>query len=279
MKIIDGKAYADEILNDLKEQVIHLKEHGIIPKLVIIKVGDNPSSEIYIKNKIKQCTAVGIETELKTFTADIGEDTLIKAIKTLNEDLKVHGILVQSPLPKQLNEKKIMSLIDPLKDVDGFNINNVGALATNNEQIIAATPQGIIKLLEKEKVKLAGSHVVIIGRSNIVGRPLALALLNRDATVTICHSKTRNLKEITLTADILIVAIGKAKFITKDYVKDGAIVIDVGINRVLGKVIGDVDFDDVARKASLITPVPGGVGPMTIASLLANLVKISKREK
>lgn len=274
MKIIDGKKWAAEVSESLKEEIAKLGEIT----LAIVLVGNNPSSQIYVQNKMKKCTELGIKTVLHHFD-NIKEEELITLINNLNNDAKITGILVQSPLPKNINEKKIMSLITPLKDADGFTAENVGALALNEEKIVAATPTGIITLLEKEHIPIAGKHAVIVGRSNIVGRPLALALLNRDATVTICHSKTPNLKEITRQADILIVAIGKANFITDEYVKEGAVVIDVGINRIDGKVVGDVDFDKVKDKVSFISPVPGGVGPMTVVSLLSNIVKLARGQK
>lgn len=279
MKIIDGKLIANEILEDIKEKVASLKKEGNIPHLAIILVGNNPSSEIYVKNKIKKCEEVGIETSLLRFDENVEENTLVQEINRLNNDSKVKGILLQSPLPSNLDEKKLMQLISYKKDVDGFTHENLGALLSNDEKIISATPLGIIKLLESENISVASKNVVIVGRSNIVGRPLAMVLLNRDATVTIAHSKTSNLKSICRNADILIVAIGKANFITDEYVKEGSIVIDVGINRIDGKITGDVDFEKVKAKVSYITPVPGGVGPMTISSLLCNLITLMEIEK
>lgn len=279
MKIIDGKLIANEILEDIKEKVASLKKEGNIPHLAIILVGNNPSSEIYVKNKIKKCEEVGIETSLLRFDENVEESTLVQEINRLNNDSKVKGILLQSPLPSNLDEKKLMQLISYKKDVDGFTHENLGALLSNDEKIISATPLGIIKLLESENISVASKNVVIVGRSNIVGRPLAMVLLNRDATVTIAHSKTSNLKSICRNADILIVAIGKANFITDEYVKEGSIVIDVGINRIDGKITGDVDFEKVKAKVSYITPVPGGVGPMTISSLLCNLITLMEIEK
>lgn len=272
MKIIDGKKIASEIKEKLKSEI---SEQKLNPSLAIIKVGDNPASEIYVRNKIKACEEIGIKSflyeKIKT------EEELIKLIEELNQNKEISGILVQSPLPSGFDEDKITNLIRKSKDVDGFGIENLGYLAKNEEQILSATPYGIITILEHEKIPIEGRHVVIIGRSKIVGRPLALALLNRDATVTICHSKTNHLKEIAKTADILIVAIGKPKFITKEYVKENAVVIDVGINRINNEVIGDVDFEDVKDIVSYITPVPGGVGPMTIVSLLRNTINANKR--
>ena len=277
MKLIDGKKQANDIKEKLKKEISTLKEQGVIPGLAIILVGHDPASEIYVKNKIKTCDELGICTLLYRFTEESSEKEIIAQIKDLNEDDGIDGILIQSPLPAIFNEDKIISYVDPKKDVDGFGINNLGALLSNNELIIAATPLGILKMLANESVSLEGKNVVVVGASRIVGRPMATLLLNRGATVTICHNKTKNLKEITSNADILIIAIGQAKFITSDFVKEGAVVIDVGINRIDNHLYGDVDFDSVSKKASLITPVPGGVGPMTIVMLLSNVVDVAKR--
>lgn len=277
MKLIDGRKQANDIKEKLKKKISTLKEQGVIPGLAIILVGHDPASEIYVKNKIKTCDELGICTLLYRFTEESSEKEIIAQIKDLNEDDGIDGILIQSPLPAIFNEDKIISYVDPKKDVDGFGINNLGALLSNNELIIAATPLGILKMLENESVSLEGKNVVVVGASRIVGRPMATLLLNRGATVTICHNKTKNLKEITSNADILIVAIGQAKFITSDFVKEGAVIIDVGINRIDNHLYGDVDFDSVSKKASLITPVPGGVGPMTIVMLLSNVVDVAKR--
>lgn len=276
MKIIDGKEIAKEIRENLKKKIT---DNNLKPGLAIIMVGNNPASEIYVRNKRKACAEVGIKEELYQFAENTSEEEILNCIIKLNNDESINGIMVQSPLPNHLDEDKIMNYIVPEKDVDGFGISSLGYLASNEEKFISATPYGIIKLLEHENISLAGKNVVIVGRSKIVGRPLALAMLNRDATVTIAHSKTKNLKDITKEADILVVAIGKANFINEDYIKQDAIVIDVGINRVDGKVIGDVDFESCSKKASYITPVPGGVGPMTIAMLLTNVVESFKRSK
>lgn len=273
MKLIDGKKIATEIKENLKKEI---EELSLTPGLAIIYIGDNAASEIYIHNKVTSCESVGIRASLHRFTSENEEIEIENRIKSLNEDNKIHGIMIQSPIPSKFDEEYLNSLIDPKKDVDGFGIINMGSLASNQTKILAATPYGIMKMLEHEKIEVSGRHVVVVGRSKIVGRPLALALLNKDATVTITHSKTKNLKEITKTADILIVAIGSPKFITSDYVKDGAVVIDVGINRLNEKIYGDVDFDSVKEKASFITPVPGGVGPMTVAMLLNNVVESAK---
>lgn len=276
MEIINGKEIASEIRENLKEEIA---EKGLKPGLAIIMVGNNPASEIYVRNKRKACAEIGIKEELYQYDENVSEKELINCIIKLNNDENINGIMVQSPLPSHLDEDKIMNYIVPKKDVDGFGISSLGYLASNEEKFISATPYGIIKLLEYKNIAIEGKNVVIIGRSKIVGRPLALALLNRNATVTITHSKTKNLREITKTADILIVAIGKAKFIIGNDIKDGAVVIDVGINRIDGKVVGDVDFESCSEKASYITPVPGGVGPMTIAMLLTNVVESFKRSK
>lgn len=276
MKIIDGKKIATEIKEKLKKEIATQK---LTPGLAIILVGNNEASEIYVKNKIKACQAIGINAHLYRFNETNTEEEIIKCICALNKENAIHGIIVQSPVPKIFNENLITSFINPKKDVDGFGVMNMGYLATNQAQIIAATPYGIIKMLEYENIAIEGKNIVIIGRSNIVGRPLALALLNKNATVTITHSKTKNLKDITNKADILISAIGKPNFITKDYIKENAIIIDVGINKVNGKITGDVNLEDVKEKASYITPTPGGVGPMTIAMLLNNVVESAKKKE
>lgn len=273
MKLIDGKMISSEIKENLKKEI---EELGLTPKLAIILVGDNPASEVYVKNKLLASEKIGVDAKLYRFDASQKESDVIECVKKLNADDSVHGIIVQSPVSVGFNEAYINSFISPEKDVDGFGITNMGYLASDEEKYISATPYGIIKLLEHENIPIAGSNIVVVGRSKIVGRPLALALLNRNATVTITHSKTKDLKNITNKADILIVAIGKAHFITKEYVKDGAVVIDVGTNRIDGKLLGDVDFEDVKDITSYITPVPGGVGPMTIAMLLNNVVESAK---
>lgn len=276
MRIINGKEIAKEIRDNLKNEI---SQNKLKPNLAIIMVGNNPASEIYVRNKQKACAEIGIKEELYHYDECISEEQIINCIIKLNNDEDIDGIIVQSPLPNHLNEDKIMNNIVPEKDVDGFGIFNLGCLASGQEKFISATPYGIIKLIEHENITIQGKNVVIIGRSKIVGRPLALAMLNKDATVTITHSKTKNLKEITKTADILIVAVGQKNFITSDYIKENAIIIDVGINRVDNKVIGDVDFESCKEKASYITPVPGGVGPMTIAMLLTNVVESFKNKK
>ncbi len=276
MKIIDGKLISNEIRKNIKKEIENLKEKNIIPGLGIILVGNDPASEIYVRNKMKACDELGVHALLYRFDEENSEEEIIEQIEKLNKDDHIHGILVQSPLPTCFNEDRIISYVDKEKDVDGFGIYNLGDLISNQERIVAATPLGILKMLEYENIDVEGKNVVVVGASLIVGRPMAILLLNRGATVTIAHSKTQNLKEITKQADILIVAIGQAKFITDEYVKDGAVVIDVGTNRVDGKLYGDVDFDEVSKKASYITPVPGGVGPMTITMLISNVVDQAK---
>ncbi len=273
--IIDGKKIAQELRAELKEKISKL---NIKPGLAIILIGHNEASEIYDRNKLKACAEIGIDGKLYRFEGTEKEEEIITCLKKLNEDKNIHGIIIQSPVPDNYDEEYLNTFISPSKDVDGFGIYNLGMLASNTPNIIAATPYGIIKLLEHENIPIAGKHVVIVGRSKIVGRPLALAMLNKDATVTIAHSKTANLKEITKTADILIVAIGKAKFITAEYIKEGAVVIDVGTNRdENNKLCGDVDYQNVLNKVSYITPVPGGVGPMTITMLLNNVYESAKK--
>ena len=278
-QIIDGKELAKNIRLKLKDEVEELKKAEIYPKLAVIMVGDDKASKVYVKNKSKACEDVGIEYEEYILPASTKMEELIELIEKLNNDETVHGILVQSPLPKGLDANEAFRTISPKKDVDGFNPINVGKLSLNQDCFVSCTPYGIIKMLEAYNIEIEGAHAVIIGRSNIVGKPLAQCLLNKNATVTICHSRTKNLKELTKQADILIAAIGKAKFVTEDMVKDGATVIDVGINRMDdGKLLGDTDFENIKDKVSYITPVPGGVGPMTIAMLMHNVVKAAKQQ-
>lgn len=277
--IIDGKQLAQKIRNNLKTKCEKIKQNGISPKLAVILVGDNKASKVYVKNKNKACEDVGIEFE--EYLLD-GETTtqkeLIKLIEKLNQDVSIHGILLQSPIPEHLDINEAFRKISPEKDVDGFNPLNVGKLCLGQDTFISCTPYGVMKIFEEYNINLEGKNVVIIGRSNIVGKPLIQICLNKNATVTVCHSRTKNLQEITKQADILIVAIGKSKFITSEMVKDGAVVIDVGINRGEdGKLTGDVDFEEVEKKASYITPVPGGVGPMTIAMLMNNVIKAASQ--
>ena len=268
--IIDGRKIANEIKQDLKKRVEELKKKGIIPKLAIILVGEDPASKIYINMKMISGGEVGIQTELHKFPENFKEEELIKLVQKLNKNKEIHGILVQLPLPKHINENRVIDTIFPEKDVDGLTSINMSRLLNNEEFLVPCTPKGVIKMLEYHEIDLVGKNAVVVGRSRIVGKPMKLMLLNRNATVTICHSKTKDLKEHTKKADILVVAVGKPKLITKNMVKEGVVVVDVGINRVEGKVCGDVDFENVKDVASYITPVPGGVGPITVTMVLKN---------
>lgn len=279
MKIIDGKALAKSIREELKNEVNELKQNGIIPKLDVILVGENPASEVYVRNKAKACEDIGVDFELHRMGKETTTEDLLGLIDRLNEDESVNGILLQHPCDADVDELKAFERINPLKDVDGFNPMNVGRLNIGEECLVSCTPYGVLRMLKSENIDIAGKNVVIVGRSNIVGKPMAALMLKENATVTICHSKTKELKNFTKLADILIVAIGKAKFVTADMVKDDAVVIDVGMNRVDGKLCGDVDFEGIKDKTSYITPVPGGVGPMTIAMLMENLVKATKMQR
>ena len=271
MTLLDGKMVSTNLKNELKEKVEILKKtYNITPKLSIVLVGANPASQVYVKNKIKACEYTGIIPELISVEETITEVELLEIVDKLNNDNSVHGIIVQLPLPKHINEQVIIDAINNKKDVDGFGIENKGRLFCGLDSLHSATPEGIMTLLDAYNIPIEGKHAVVVGRSNIVGKPIAMLLLAKNATVTITHSRTNDLASITKQADILVVAIGKAKYITSDMVKEGAIVIDVGINRIDGKLYGDVDFENVANKTSYITPVPGGVGPLTIASLLKN---------
>ncbi len=273
-KIIDGKAISLQIKDELKERAAALKRNGRTVTLAVIQVGADPASCVYVRNKKKGCEYIGMESLSYELPETATEEELLTLIKELNQKKEVNGILVQLPLPKHINEDRVIRTIDPRKDVDGFHPQSVGALCIGQPGFVSCTPAGIIQLLKRSKVEIAGKECVIVGRSNIVGKPMALLLLRENATVTIAHSKTVNLKEVTKRADILIAAVGKPKMITADYVKEGAVVIDVGINRdENGKLCGDVDFDDVEPVCSAITPVPGGVGPMTIAMLLYNCME------
>lgn len=284
-QIIDGKRISTEIKEELKQEVAALKEKGITGALAVIQVGDDPASSVYVNNKKKACEYIGIESLEYKFPEETTERELLDLIVRLNEDEKVNGILVQLPVPKHIDEKKIIETISPLKDVDGFHPENVGNLVTGGAGFISCTPAGIIQLLKRSGIEMEGRHCVVIGRSNIVGKPMALLMLRENATVTVAHSKTKNLKEVCKQADILIVAIGKPKFITAEYVKEGAVVVDVGIHRepkeidgrIVNKLCGDVDYESVAEHTSAITPVPGGVGPMTIAMLMNNCVESMNR--
>lgn len=278
MEIIDGKALAKNIRENLKKDVDVLKKQGIQPKLAVILVGNDSASQIYVKNKSKACMEVGVEYEEILLEDNIQMKELLDIIDKLNERKDITGILLQSPIPLHLDINEAFRRIAPEKDVDGFNPVSIGKLCLNQDTFVSCTPYGIMKMFEAYNIEIKGKHAVIIGRSNIVGKPMALSLLNKDATVTICHSKTENLSEITKQADILIAAIGKKHFVTADMVKEGAVVIDVGINRTEEGLFGDVDFENVKEKASFITPVPGGVGPMTVAMLMNNVVKSAKQK-
>ncbi len=276
MEIMDGKALAKSIRENLKLEVEELKKQGKIPKLAVILVGNDKASQIYVRNKSKVCMELGIEYEEILLEETIKMQELLDIIDSLNNREDIKGILLQSPIPKHLDINEAFRRIKPEKDIDGFNPVSVGKLCLNQDTFVSCTPFGILKLLEAYGVEIDGKDAVVIGRSNIVGKPMALSLLNKNATVTVCHSHTKNLSEITKKADILVVAIGKKHFVTADMVKTGAVVIDVGINRTDEGLFGDVDFENVKEKASYITPVPGGVGPMTIAMLMTNLVKATK---
>ncbi len=277
--IIDGKQVARKIREELKKECDEIKTKGIRPKLAVIMVGNNPASKIYVRNKSKACEEIGIEYEEFLLEENIEQKELIELINKLNKDNNINGILLQSPIPSHLNINEALKAINYKKDVDGFTPSSVGKLVIGEDTFISCTPYGIIKLFEEYNIDLAGKNVVILGRSNIVGKPLIQCCLNKDATVTICHSKTQNIEQYTKNADVLISAIGKAKFVTKDMVKQGAVIIDVGINRdENGKIKGDVDFEEVEKVASYITPVPGGVGPMTVAMLMNNVIKATKEQ-
>ncbi len=276
-EILDGKELAKKVRQDLKEEVKELKKKGIVPKLAVIMVGENSSSEVYVKNKSKACIKTGIDFEEFLLEQKTTEEELLDLIEKLNQDENVHGILLQSPVPKQIDINRAFRTIRPDKDVDGFHPVNVGNLVIGEDCFISCTPFGVMKLLEEYKIELEGKNAVILGRSNIVGKPMVQCLLAENATITVCHSKTQKIKEIVKNADIVISAIGKPHFVTGDMIKEGSVVIDVGINRLEnGTIVGDVEFETVSKKASYITPVPGGVGPMTIAMLLCNVVKAAK---
>ena len=277
MDIIDGKVISQNIKDELKEEVSQLKAKGICPTLAVIQVGDDPASSIYVRNKKKACEYIGINSVSYELSENTSEEKLLATINELNSRKDITGILVQLPLPASIDEKKVIRAISPKKDVDGFHVENVGALCVGEKGFVSCTPAGVIELLKRSNVEISGKRCVIIGRSNIVGKPMALLMLRENATVTVCHSKTENLKEICREADILIVAIGKPRFVNEEYIKPGATVIDVGIHRdENNKMCGDVDFDSVKDIVSKITPVPGGVGPMTIAMLMKNCVEAVK---
>ena len=277
-KIIDGKQIAKEVRAEIAAECAELKKKGIIPGLAVVIVGTDPASQVYVRNKKKACEEVGFRSEVFELPEETTEEELLALVKKLNEDVNIHGILVQLPLPEHLDDEVIIANIDPKKDVDAFHPSNVGKIMIGNYDFLPCTPAGVMVLLEKSGIDVSGKECVVVGRSNIVGKPQAMLLLHANGTVTICHSRTKDLAEVTRRADILVVAIGKADFITGDMVKDGAVVIDVGMNRKAdGKLTGDVDFATVEQKASYITPVPGGVGPMTITMLLRNTLTSAKK--
>jgi len=279
-KILDGKAAAEKIREEVKAGVAALKaKYGVTPGLTVIIVGDDPASKVYVDNKHKTCRELGIASQVVRLAADTAEEELVAHIDRLNADPAVHGILVQLPLPGHIDTDKVLDRIRPDKDVDGFHPVNVGNLALGREALVPCTPHGVMKLLAMEGIATEGKRAVVVGRSNIVGKPMASLLLAGNATVTVCHSRTRDLAAVCREADILVAAVGKAGFITADMVKPGAVVIDVGINRVRGRLIGDVDFAAVKEIAGAITPVPGGVGPLTIAMLMDNTLKAAKRQE
>jgi methylenetetrahydrofolate dehydrogenase (NADP+)/methenyltetrahydrofolate cyclohydrolase len=277
-EIINGLEVATNLRAEMKEKVAKLQNEGIHPHLTVILVGDDPASKSYVSGKEKAAKEIGISSEVIRMSAETTENELLEKISQLNDDENVHGILVQLPLPNHIDEDKVIEAINPRKDVDGFHPINVGKMMLGQETFLPCTPHGIIKLLEAKQIDLTGKHAVIIGRSNIVGKPMGQLLLNLNATVNYCHSRTTNIKEITNLADILIVAVGKAHFVDDTFVKEGAVVIDVGVNRIEdGSLTGDVDFNKVKEKASFITPVPKGVGPMTITMLMDNTIKAAMR--
>lgn len=277
-RIIDGKAISAAVKENIKAEIAALKEKGITVGLAVIIAGDDPASRIYVANKKKACEALGIVSEEYALPGNVSERELLSLIDTLNRKKEINGILCQLPLPPHLNEKLIINSILPEKDVDAFHPQNVGKIMIGDYDFLPCTPAGIMEMLRYENIDVRGKNCVVIGRSNIVGKPMAMLLLHADGTVTVCHSKTRNLKEICKQADILVAAVGKAHFVTEDMVKEGAVVIDVGMNRENGKLCGDVDFENVKQKAGAITPVPGGVGPMTIAMLMKNTLTAAKRQ-
>ncbi len=276
-KIISGKEVSEAVKLRVADEVKELKAQGIEPCLAVILVGDDPASRVYVNNKKKACEFCGIRSLEYVLPAETNEEELIELVEKLNNDESVNGILCQLPLPKHLDEKKVLNLIKPEKDVDAFHPENVGHIMIGDFNFLPCTPAGIMEMLHYENIDLEGKNCVVIGRSNIVGKPMAMLMLKENATVTICHSKTKNLKEVVAGADIIVAAVGRANFVTADMVKDGAVIIDVGINRMDdGKLCGDVDFEACKKKASYITPVPGGVGPMTIATLMQNTITATK---
>ena len=277
-QLIDGNALSRELRTRVAQRAAALKERGVTPGLAVILVGENPASEVYVRNKVKACADAGLHSVLERYPADLGENALLERIAALNADAGIHGILVQLPVPAHIDAQKVIEAISPAKDVDGFHVASAGALMTGMPGFLPCTPYGCMKMLESIGYDLRGKHAVVIGRSNIVGKPMALMLLQKNATVTICHSATRDLKALTAQADVIVAAVGKRNMLTADMVKPGAVVIDVGMNRNdEGKLCGDVDFAGVKEVAGYITPVPGGVGPMTITMLLVNTLEAAER--
>lgn len=277
--LLDGKATSKRIKDELKERVAVLSQKGKTPTLAVVILGEDPASHVYVRSKKRACEYIGIKSLAYELPNETSEEELLNLVHELNNDSDVNGILVQLPLPSHISEEKVIMAIDPKKDVDGFHPISVGNLSTGNQGFISCTPYGIMELLKRYNVSIEGKKCVVVGRSNIVGKPISMLLLRENGTVTICHSKTKNLKEECKQADILIAAIGRAQMITKEYVKEGAVVIDVGMNRLAdGTLCGDVDYDNVAAHTSFITPVPGGVGPMTIAMLMSNVVQSAEAE-
>ena len=273
-RIIDGKRIAAAVREEIRRRIGQLREGSYgVPGLAVVRVGDDPASAAYVRGKAAACEEVGIASRQITLPGFISHDELLDGIQALNRDAGIHGILVQLPLPKHLDERTVLEAVDPAKDVDGFTYASIGRLVENRARFVPCTPAGILELLDREQIEIAGRNAVVVGRSEIVGKPAAMLLLHRNATVTICHSRTAELPAVTRRADILIAAVGRPRLITAEMVKAGAAVIDVGINRVAGRLVGDVDFDAVVPVASAITPVPGGVGPMTVAMLLRNTLR------
>jgi len=274
VRIIDGKRIAAAVREEIRERIRRLRQDNVgIPGLAVILVGDDPASAAYVRSKATACEEVGIASRQITFPGYLSQDELIDSVQELNRDAGIHGILVQLPLPKHLDERAVLETVNPAKDVDGFTYANIGRLVENRASFVPCTPAGILELLDREEIAIAGRRAVVVGRSEIVGKPVAMLLVHRNATVTICHSRTADLAAETRRADILIAAVGRPRLITGDMVKPGAVVIDVGVNRVEGRLVGDVDFDSVTPVAAAITPVPGGVGPMTVAMLLRNTLQ------
>ena len=281
--VINGKQFADDLCEKLKAEVIELEaQHQLLPCIAVVLVGEDPASQVYVRNKVRRCEQLGIRSIEHRLGDDTTEEALLALIDELNNDSAVHGILVQLPVPEQINDKAVLAAISPAKDVDGFHVENVGALTVGENQMIPCTPLGSLMMLQDRLGDLSGKHAVVIGRSNIVGKPMALLLLQQSCTVTIVHSRTKNIETLCQQADILVAAVGRPHFVKADWVKPGAVVIDVGINRIeqdgKSRLVGDVDFDAVSEVAAAITPVPGGVGPMTIACLMYNTVEAAKMQ-